>query len=386
MNRSSQKVALFQNRIQPGGRFQVMAQMIAVLNELGVEPDLLCFRNRLDPEKVSGFYSKELKYNIREISGEVPMPFEWNIWWFNKCVSKYLNEYDFSINHNNTSFGLKSDKPLISYIHYPRKARLDSGLKDIHRPELGKVPLVNAGKDLFNLMARFYKRDKRFLKNEILVANSEFTKEAICNSYPAVRPEKVSVIYPPVEVTVKDEGSQSDSRQVVSLARFASPKRQLEQIKIAEGVPDMQFTFMGFVAEQAYFEKCQKYVEDQGIKNVRIVANAPREEVRSILNKARFFIHSMRNEPFGITSVQAITAGCIPIVHDSGGQREIVIQKDLRYQNVDDAIALLKKVSAEDDQSLDGRLQLLQKNIQKFSEEAFDRQFRELLLSLPHEA
>lgn len=386
MSNSKRKVAIFQNRIQPGGRFQVMAQMIAVLNKMDIEPDLLCFRNRLDFEKVNSFYSKELRYNIRKVSGEWPMPFEWNILWFNIAVSKYLKDYHFSINHNNTSFGLKTDRPIISYTHYPRKARLESALKDIHLPEMGKAPIFNSSKDLLNMVGFLYKRNNHYLKNDILVANSEFTKKAICDSYPSVKPEEVAVIYPPVDVKLTDEKKESDKNTVVSLGRFSTQKRQLEQIFVAEGLAHMQFILMGFVGEQAYFEECQNYVEAHGLKNVRIIANVSKEEIRSTLKKARFFIHSMRNEPFGITTVQAITAGCIPIVHDSGGQREIVQQQDLRYQSGGDAIALLKKVSSEDDHTLNKRLSLLKESAKKFSGSEFDQKFRELLLSLPYES
>ena len=36
------------------------------------------------------------------------------------------------------------------------------------------------------------------------------------------------------------------------------------------------------------------------------------------------YIHCAENEHFGITIVEAMAAGCVPIVHDSGGPREIV--------------------------------------------------------------
>jgi glycosyltransferase involved in cell wall biosynthesis len=45
-----------------------------------------------------------------------------------------------------------------------------------------------------------------------------------------------------------------------------------------------------------------------------------------------FYTHSV-SEPFGITTVQGIATGCIPIVHNSGGQIEIVEDELLRYNN-----------------------------------------------------
>jgi glycosyltransferase involved in cell wall biosynthesis len=36
------------------------------------------------------------------------------------------------------------------------------------------------------------------------------------------------------------------------------------------------------------------------------------------------YVHCAENEHFGITIVEAMAAGCVPVVHDSGGPREIV--------------------------------------------------------------
>ena len=56
----------------------------------------------------------------------------------------------------------------------------------------------------------------------------------------------------------------------------------------------------------------------------------------------------MRNEPFGITTVQAIAAGCIPIVPDSGGQREIVGNASLRYSGLDDVPKVIRLVESRE--------------------------------------
>jgi glycogen synthase len=55
-------------------------------------------------------------------------------------------------------------------------------------------------------------------------------------------------------------------------------------------------------------------------------------------------MHNLRNEPFGISTVEAIAAGCVPIVHNSGGQREIVPFDDLRFNDKIEAVEKVKNL------------------------------------------
>jgi len=52
-----------------------------------------------------------------------------------------------------------------------------------------------------------------------------------------------------------------------------------------------------------------------------------------ILTKSSVYINLSVNEPFGISVVEALAAGCIPLAHDSGGIREF-LPSDFRYSSV----------------------------------------------------
>ncbi len=374
-------MALIQNRIQPGGRFQVMAEMIFVLNELGIVPDVLTFRSRLTSENIQNFYSRNLDFQLKLIKPNLKIPFEWNIWWFNKVVSPKLGSYDLVINHNNSSYGLSTRTKVLSYVHFPRKARLMSGLKDFHFPEKGKVSRINAGKDLFNIMAKLYQRHQEHSPADVLVANSDFTRQNLLKAYPGLKGEAIEILYPPVDIDHKEKG-RIKVRRVVSLGRFSPPKRQLEQIEIAASLPHLNFIFVGFAGDSGYFENCKAMIHEKKLSNVKIVSNAGREEVNEILESSWFFIHSMRYEPFGITPVQAIAAGCIPVVHDSGGQKEIVALDELRYSDTNGAVEVLGKLCAEGEEMLQAKSKNLLENIQKFGRNEFREKFKTLLNNL----
>ena len=85
----------------------------------------------------------------------------------------------------------------------------------------------------------------------------------------------------------------------------------------------------------------------------------------------------MREEPFGITTVQGIGAGCIPIVHNSGGQKEVVPFEELRYEN-EDAIPELVRALEKSDRIEELR-DTLQKHITAFDSASFRDQFKSLL-------
>jgi glycosyltransferase involved in cell wall biosynthesis len=52
----------------------------------------------------------------------------------------------------------------------------------------------------------------------------------------------------------------------------------------------------------------------------------------------------MEGEHFGITIVEAMSAGCVPVVHDSGGPKEVVNEETgFRWQNIDDVPGMIEE-------------------------------------------
>ena len=136
MNYKLYKVAIIQNRLQRGGRLQVMIYMIKVLNDEGITPDILTLSSRISDDDIkSSYFSGKLKFNIKEVSKDFKMPFEWNILYFNYVINKYLYKYDLIINNNNTSYLLNKNLNLLSYTHFPRKARNLSAKKKYSFPK-----------------------------------------------------------------------------------------------------------------------------------------------------------------------------------------------------------------------------------------------------------
>jgi glycosyltransferase involved in cell wall biosynthesis len=59
--------------------------------------------------------------------------------------------------------------------------------------------------------------------------------------------------------------------------------------------------------------------------NIKIFPNLKRDELLALLSKAKVFFHPRPNEHFGIATVEAMAAGCLPVVHASRGPLEVIV-------------------------------------------------------------
>jgi glycosyltransferase involved in cell wall biosynthesis len=88
-------------------------------------------------------------------------------------------------------------------------------------------------------------------------------------------------------------------------------------------------------------------------ENGTIVLDPPKDLYHKYLGEAKVYLHLMNGEHFGITVIEAMSASCLPVVHDSGGPKEIVNdQIGFRWQNVEDIPTMIdesiKKSPSED--------------------------------------
>lgn len=66
-------------------------------------------------------------------------------------------------------------------------------------------------------------------------------------------------------------------------------------------------------------EALKKLAHELGIlENVQFIVNAPFGDIVRVLGASLAGLHSMIDEHFGISVVEYLAAGCIPIAHDSG--------------------------------------------------------------------
>ena len=92
--------------------------------------------------------------------------------------------------------------------------------------------------------------------------------------------------------------------------------------------------------------------------------------LKKILLESKIYLHCAVNEHFGISLIEAMACGCLPLSNDSGGPKEFV-PNDLRYTSIDDAVSKINKNIKEWSPQ---KAQEMHNNSMKFSQENFSKQ------------
>jgi glycosyltransferase involved in cell wall biosynthesis len=163
---------------------------------------------------------------------------------------------------------------------------------------------------------------------------------------------------------------------VVTVGRIVPEKRFHLFVELARMVPRTRFVAIGSLSEEssAYYELLRRTAPE----NVSFVLS-PLRKVRDFLGRAMAYIHCAENEHFGITIVEAMAAGCVPIVHDSGGPREIVTN-DVGFRWQDLAVAAQQIIMLAENDQLRGRLSAASSaRAEQFRPEAFESEIAKVL-------
>ncbi|MDL0119336.1 glycosyltransferase [Halobacterium salinarum] len=239
-----------------------------------------------------------------------------------------LREYDIIFNSNNCLRFLPGGPKIIHYIHFPIPATLDSDPKyENIIYKIGSIPFLV----LFSITTGD--------PWGTTLTNSDYTRKNTIEAYPSLDPD---VLYPPCIDSIKFDGFNGSG--VVSVGSFHPNKRQLFQLKVAKKFRGTEFRIIGSKASPGYYRKCKKFINKNDLHNVELYPDATSKKLTRILQKSGIFLHSMKKERFGISTVEGLNQGCVPVVHDSGGQREVVPWKEFRYKNVQECMNILESV------------------------------------------
>jgi glycosyltransferase involved in cell wall biosynthesis len=101
---------------------------------------------------------------------------------------------------------------------------------------------------------------------------------------------------------------------VAYVGRFIPAKRHDIMKRLAIDLPAYEFVSVGGLEEagRRWFEKFSRNLP----KNYTLRTNVPEEELTQILQESRVYVH-LRNESFGISPIEALASGCVPLVLNS---------------------------------------------------------------------
>lgn len=198
-----------------------------------------------------------------------------------------------------------------------------------------------------HILNKFFQSQENFVKSreyietyDLFIANSQYTRNWIKKELGVDSP----ILYPPIDVDEFKSGQKENI--ILSVGRFfihSHNKKQLEMINIFkkmydkfEEIKDYEYHLCGSVDSDElsaeYIQKCKTAAEGYPIV---IHENISFHDLKEMYSKSKIFWHASglgenpkqnpdKFEHFGMTTVEAMSAGVVPVVIAQGGQVEIV--------------------------------------------------------------
>ena len=273
----------------------------------------------------------------------------------------------------------------------------------------GSIPVISS--KLFIHFQQPFPNIKRNLKNELkkkkvsaFFVNSLFTKKFIDKEFGI----DSKVIYPPVDLKPKKIKKENI---ILNVGRFrvrdvtiekngiktpvGDYKKQAVMVRVFKEMVDSGFKNWKLViaasvneSENDIFEEFKKQAEDYPIE---FLVNKKNDDLWEIYSKAKIYwhasgygedleMHPEYAEHFGISTVEAMGAGVVPIVINAGGQKEIVTEgiNGFLWDSLEDLKNKTLKL-AKDEDLLNNLSKKAQLTSLRFSYTEFNKKINELI-------
>jgi glycosyltransferase involved in cell wall biosynthesis len=227
--------------------------------------------------------------------------------------------------------------PSVQYVHYPqfRTHRLSDG----------------DGGALNRVWSRLAApRADDLDSGTTLLANSAWTAGVVEDIYGA-RP---SVLHPPVDPIEGTAAWEERRNGIVVVGRLAPDKRILDAIRIVDGVRerghDLTLHLVG-AAPRAY-RRYVRRIESMAAERpyVTVERDAPRARLEELLCTHKYGLNCKPEEHFGMSVAEYVASGMVAFAPDTGGQREILDDRDDRlFGSVPEAIDRIVAAAAADE-------------------------------------
>jgi glycosyltransferase involved in cell wall biosynthesis len=279
------------------------------------------------------------------------------------------------VNSQADTLPVKSD---ILYVHYPTFSEfenVDINLK--YTTSLFWRTYISP----YKLVHRFF---ESYLKTGILVTNSTYSRKAV-RQHTGRNP---IVVYPPVEVETFSAAAEGKKREemVVSCGRYSPEKNYEYMLEAAKRLTNVKFAVVGsFSGEKStkYYEKLCSMKSEKSLANVELLKTVPFRDLLKLYSEAKIYMHTMKNEHFGIAVIEAMAAGLVPVVYRGGGPWEDILKAKqgyygFSYETPNEAVAIIKMLLANENL----RAEIVKRDlvyVKEFSDDLFKKRFIELV-------
>lgn len=237
---------------------------------------------------------------------------------------------------------------------------------------------------------------RKFSHFQVINANSNFTKKVV-EKYWNIKVDLVC--QPCVDVDEFQPQLAQKQKIILHVGRFFDNLHSKNQhvmvemfAKLLEKEPallrDWQLVLVGSVESESYLAQVKHLAK--GLP-VQIITNCKRERLVKLYEQASIYwhatgclddeaIHPEKMEHFGISTVEAMAAGCVPVVYARGGQKEILGHKlkMCGWQNESECLRITRKMIKEEKTRQQLAVVAMQQ-AQKYSPENFEKRCWQML-------
>jgi glycosyltransferase involved in cell wall biosynthesis len=239
----------------------------------------------------------------------------------------------------------------VTYCHFPSaKFHIDSEnleyLRDIRVAGFANIYETDYSKNkmppIFDLetkqrVRRRFKflRDKyeNLIKNTLVLTNSEYTRKAIFKAFNI----DAKIVYPPVDIdTFREAALKSSHREhmILVISRIAPDKQIENAIEVARIMRGRGIGRVMVIAgnlhyyDHNYYQELKNMIADYNLSDyVSLQTNISFSKLIQLMQLAKVYFHPRTDEHFGISIVEAMASGLVPVVSDIGGHTEFVPSK-----------------------------------------------------------
>ena len=315
-----------------GGSERLALATIAALKEIDdIDIDLTTFQ-KPDVDKIERTYGKRGLLSLRKIKTvNIIRSIE---------SARLKKEYELSINTHGDMlpFSQKgfSKNNAITYCHFP----LAKYLIDVRNEEYGRLLYGLRCSNILDYRENLdAARNTYFdmMRTSTVFTNSEYSRKAIRKTFDI----DSTVLSPPVDVDlfrkfVLFSSSNKRDDTILIISRFHPSKKIENAIRLAKLLKKngigQRMKIVGNLspAMLGYYYHLKDAVKHQDLSDyVNFQVNVSFDKLLSLISGAKVYFHTLPGEPFGISTVEAMSAGLIPIVPSIGGHTEFV---PLKYQ------------------------------------------------------
>ena len=227
------------------------------------------------------------------------------------------------------------------------------------------------------------------MKNTLVLTNSKYCRNAIYNAFNI----DAKILYPPVDVETFREAALKSTTQrediILVISRIAPDKQIENAIELAKILRERDIGKKGMIIvgnlhyyDYEYYQKLRKMIVDYNLSDyVSLQTNIKFSKLVQLMQLAKVYFHPRIDEHFGISIVEAMASGLVPVVSDIGGHTEFVPPK-YHFHTLSHAVDLIDLAF---EATTDPEKLVISNSTSRFSNTNYIKSFHHTLSELPND-